>query len=198
MNGRSLLLAFSAGLALAACAQPPVPQDQFYRLQVGTPEVPLAGSPLKGLLEVERFVADGLLGGRPIVFSASEQPHSLREYYYHFWVEAPTVMLRDRLVTYLRAAQAATTVVTPEMRVEPDFVLTGKIKRLERVIGAQPRAVVELDLGVRETASDRLLFLETYYVEVEVDADTVAAAVEAINEALNQIYARFTADLSRN
>ncbi len=56
--------------------------------------------------------------------------------------------------------------------------------------------MVELELGLRRTADDELLFLGTYGVEAEARADTVAAAVAAVNEALTEIYARFTADVS--
>ena len=181
-----LVLAMAA--MLGACAQPPLPEDQFYRLRVTTSPEPLASPPLPGVLEVERFVADGLTAGRPIVYSESGQPHALREYHYHFWVEPPIVLLRDQLV--------ARFVVTPEMRVDPDYVLTGKITRLERVVGAAPRAVVELELAVRQTGRDSLVFLRSYRVEEAVATDSVAAFVATINKALGTIYAKFTTDLA--
>ena len=184
-------------LALAACAQPPLPQDHFYRLQVVGPETPMTAPRLNGTLEVERFIADGLTAGRPIVFSNSGKPQELREYHYHFWVEPPTVMLRDQLVTYLRAAKVATTVVTPEVRVEPDYVLTARIRRLERIVGTPPRAAVEIELGVRRTRDDRLLFQGTYGVETKAEDGTVGGAVAAINRALTEIYAKVVADISR-
>ncbi len=179
-----------------ACAQPPLQEEVFYRLQMTTSPAPLASPPLAGVLEV-RFVADGLWAGRPIVYSQSGQPHALRKSHYHLWDKAPTVLLRDQLVAQLRAAKVAKAVVTPEMRVDPDYVLAGKIKRLERVVGATPRAVVELELAVRRTAGDSLAFLQTYRVEEAVATDSVAAAVAAINKALSAIYAKFTADLAR-
>jgi cholesterol transport system auxiliary component len=182
---------------VGACAQPPLPEDHFYRLQVATSPAPFASPPLAGVLEVERFVADGLTAGRPIVWSKSGQPHALSEYHYHFWVEAPTVLLRDQLVVQLRAAKVAKAVVTPEMRVNPDFVLSGKIQRLERVVGTMPQAVVELELAVRRTAGNSLSFMQTYRAEEAVATDSVAAAVAAINKALGAIYAKFTADLTR-
>jgi ABC-type uncharacterized transport system auxiliary subunit len=181
---------------VGACAQPPLPEDHFYRLDVATSPEPLASPPLPGVLEVERFIADGLTAGRPIVYSESGQPHALREYHYHFWVEAPTVLLRDQLVAQLRAAKVARFVVTPEMRVDADYVLTGKIKRLERVIGAEPRAVVELELAVRQTGGDRLVVLRSYRVEEVVPTDSVAAFVATVNKALGVIYAKFTDDLA--
>ena len=197
MYPRLLGLVLAMAATLGACAQPPLPEDHFYRLGVATSPAPLAQPPLPGVLEVERFVADGLTAGRSIVYSESGQPHALHEYHYHFWVEPPTVLLRDQLVAQLRAAKVARAVVTPEMRVDPDYVLAGKIKRLERVVGTKPQAVVELEIAVRQTGGDRLAFLQTYRVEEAVAADSVAAAVAAINKALGAIYTKFTADLSR-
>ncbi len=196
-NMRYLWLAPLVAAFLAACAQPPVPEDHFYRLRVTPPERPLAEPPLDGILEVERLAADGLTAGRPIVYSQSGKPHELKEYHYHFWTEPPTVMLRDQLVVYLRAAGVATEVVTPELRVEPDYVLAGKIRRLERILGTPPRVVVEIELGLRRSDGGRLLHLETYHAEAEAGADTVAAAVEALNGALAGIYAKFAEDIGR-
>ena len=184
-------------VVLGACAQPPVPQDRFYRLQVAPPDTGLAAPRLDGMLEVDRFAADGLFAGRPIVYSDASRSHEVTEYHYHFWTEPPPSMLRDQLVEYLRAAGVARTVVTPEMRVEPDFVLAGKIKRLEQVVGAPPRAAVSLELGLRRGATGELLLLRTYAEEVTAGAPTVSAAVLAVNEALARIYAKFITDLSR-
>ena len=185
---------------LGACAQPEVPQDTFYRLDVGVPEKALSAPRFRGTLEVARLSADGLTAGRPIVYSRSDRPRELLEYHYHFWTEPPPVMLRDQLVAYLRGAKVASAVVTPELRVAADYALTGKIMRLERVIGASPgaaKAVVELELGVRQTAGERLLFLDTYRVETAAAADTVGAAVDAMNEGLKRVFALFVADISK-
>ena len=197
MNPKILGWVLAMAAMVGACAQPPLPEDHFYRLAVATSPKPLARPPLAGVLEVGRFIADGLTAGRPIVYSQSGQPHALSEYHYHFWVEAPTVLLRDQLVGQLRAAKVARSVVTPEMRVDPDYVLSGAIKRLERVVGATPKVVVELELAVRRTEGDSLAFLQVYRVDEAVATDSVAAAVAAINKALGAIYAKFTADLAR-
>lgn len=183
-------------LVLGACAQPVVPTDRFYRLDVAEPETRFATPRLKGTLEVDRFVADGLTAGRPIVYSESGRPREVLEYHYHFWTEPPTIMLRDQLVTYLRAAKVADIVVTPEHRVEPDYELAGKIKRLEQVVGKPPGAVVELELALKRSADGQILILNTYRIEAEAKSGTVGAAVDALNSALGLIYARFINDIS--
>lgn len=183
------------GLAwLAACGQPELPGDHYYRLQVAAPQP--AGRTLKGTMEVNRFTADGLVAGRPIVYTDPDQPHQVREYHYHFWIEPPTIMLRDQLVAHLRAAKIAETVTTPEMRANADFILTGRIVRLEKIEGAAPKGALEIELGVR-TAAGKIILLEVYKFEVAAENNTVEAAVRALNKALDGAYAQFIADLTR-
>lgn len=184
---------------LAACGSAePVPEDQFYRLQAAAPEAPAAEARFPGTLEIDRFVADGVTAGRPIVYSEAGKPYQVKEYHYHFWTQPPTVMLRDELVAYLRAAKVSDAVVTPELRVPADYVLTGKIKRLEKIVGDPPKAVLELELGLRKATGGKLVFLETYRIETEASGAGVDAAVRSLNGALSSIYAKFVADLAKN
>lgn len=183
------------GVLTACAAQAPVPQDRYYRLQAVLASAPLTTPVLPGVLEIERFTADGLTAGRPIVYADSSDPNQLREYHYHFWTQAPTVMLRDELVTYLREAGVAKNVVTPEMRLEADHVISGRIRMLEQVIGAQKGTTMELEIALRNPRDGKLMFLKSYRHEVEQSAMGVAAAVDSLNEALNIIYADVLADL---
>ncbi|MDA0998524.1 MAG: ABC-type transport auxiliary lipoprotein family protein, partial [Proteobacteria bacterium] len=139
----ALLLAVLTGCGSA----PPVPEDKYYRLQAVLAAAPLQQPKFNGTLEVERFSADGLTAGRPIVYSAQNDPSGLQEYHYHFWTQPPTVMLRDEIVTYLRAANVAKTVVTPEMRLNPEYVMAGKIRRLEQIVGSPSRAVLDIEIA---------------------------------------------------
>lgn len=188
------ILAALALVLLAGCTQPELPIDHFYRLQVTPPQA--AGRTLKGTMEVNRFTADGMVAGRPIVYTEPAQPHQVREYHYHFWTEPPTIMLRDQLVAYLRAAKIAETVTTPEMRANADFVATGRIIRMEKVEGTSPKGALEIELGLR-AATGKIVLVEVYKFEVAADNNTVEAAVRALNKALDQAYAQFIADLAR-
>ena len=181
---------------MTACAQPQVPEDRFYRLDLGAPENTLAKPRLDGTLEIERFVADGLTAGRSIVYSDSARPHQVQAYHYDYWIEPPIILLRDELVAYLRAAGVAGKVVTPELRTDPEYVLTGRINRLEQAIGSAPGAVVDLELSLRRAADATVLLLRTYRVEAKADGATVPAAVTAINGVLKQIFAQFAADMA--
>lgn len=193
---RKLTPLLMAALLVAGCASAPeVPPDNFYRLQIQAPEQTAETPDLDGIVEVQRFAADGLTAGRPIVYSDSAKGHELHEYHYHFWTQPPTVMLRDGLVTYLRAANTAAQVVTPEMRVTPDYVITGRILRLERVVGDAPGAVVEVELALRKVDGDELMLLQTYRRRAENGTGSVGDTVAVINRALADIFGRFAADV---
>ncbi len=183
---------------LSACASaPPVPEDHFYRLQAVYADESLANKPLAGTIEVERFVADGLTSERPIVFSEMDKPNIVKAYHYHFWIKPPTVMLRDELVSFLRASKISDAVVTPEMRVNADYALTGKIKHLEQVRAKeQTRTLLEMEIGLRRPSDGKLLFLDSYKVENIAGGVGVATAVESLNTALSIIYSDFLSHIS--
>lgn len=179
------------GVILAACSQPPVPKDNFYRLHIGSPKQVYDKPLLSGTIEVQRFSADGLLANRPIVYADSQRPHLLNEYHYHFWSEPPPVMIRDQLVDYLRAAKTSKQIVTPELRVNSAVTISGKIKRFEHIRGNGAHAAVELELAARNKKSGDLLYLGTYGVKTPVGGGDVASAVESINRSVREIFARF-------
>ncbi len=181
--------------ALAGCAQPEFPQDSFYRLSDSASVSP-AGAPLDGTLVVPRFLSDGLLSERPVVFTLTNSPQRLQQYNYHFWVKSPSRMIQELAVDYLRKANLAPRVVTPEFRAPGDYELTGKIKRLEQVRGRPARAVVTLEFGLYRIRDGRLLYLETYEKSIPLDDEDVGRATAAMGVAVQQILAGLVQDIS--
>ena len=178
---------------LNACTQPEIPEDRFYRLKVG--EMKPSVKKVDAIIAVDRFRADGLLSARPLIFI--NEKNQLSQYHYHFWVESPIDLLQDELVRSLRESQIATHIVTPELRVEEDYFISGKIKRLERVLtDAQEKAVVELELGVKHQSDSKIIVLKTYrYEQVQLNPG-IDGLVEAMNLAISHIYNEFISDLS--
>ena len=134
----SIWLFFSLFLA-AGCAQAPVPAANFYRIYAQAPEASSSDFYLDGVLVVRRFLADGLVSERSVVYGEGAGPNPLQQYHYHAWTESPTRMLQELLVPYLRNANVASQVITPEIRIDAKFELTGKIKRLEQIRGSDSR-----------------------------------------------------------
>lgn len=180
---------------LAACAQPETPEDRYYRLEMDAPVSSPGAKTLAGTLQVDRFLVDGLVGRSQIVYVADGSGHELQTYHYHHWTEPPAILLQDELISYLRAAGVADAVVTPEMRVDVAYVLTGKVKRFEQVTGKAPKAVVEVELGVRRADDGKLVYLASEKAEAPAADATVGAGVAAMSTALGDIFARVVAGL---
>jgi ABC-type uncharacterized transport system auxiliary subunit len=190
----------AAVAALAGClgSTDPVPPDNFYRLRIGAAGEPAQRPLVPGVLRVAAFEGDALLHARPVLYSPAGQPHAVRQHNYHYWADPPTRMVQDELAAYLKKRGAARAVVTPSMRVDSDYELRGRLRRLELVTGAgDARVVAELDLSVIRIADDRVVAAGSYEREVAADDDAVATSVGALNEALADIFARFSADLDR-
>ncbi len=185
---------------LAGClgSTTPVPPDNYYRFRAATAEQRLQTQLLPGVLAVAQIDGDGLVRARPVLFASREMPNSVRQHNYHYWADSPTILLRDELVSYLKRRGIAASVVTPKMRVRADYELIGKIKRLERLIGATPsRIAIEVDLAVVRQDRRRLVVENSYAADVPCDDDTVEASVAAFNAALGQIFDSFANDLDR-
>ena len=187
-----------AGILLAACASGPGPVDHFYRLEATAPETPMPNPVFPGVLEVDLFRSDALAGERLLLYRTDEASPEVRRQSYHYWVDPPPQMIQRELTGYLRAAGAATRVVTPDTRIEPDFVLRGRILRLERLLtGHAPRVLVRLEISVVSERNRALALLGSYREEQLADGTAVEASVVAFEQALTRIFERFLDDASR-
>lgn len=192
-------IGLSIGLWLAltvACAGPPPPVDHHYRLTIESP-APFSTPPLAGRLEIQRFRAESIAQGRRIAFRHAGQSNEIGLYAYQHWVDPLPVMVQGALGQALRKSRVASVVSIPEFRLEPDFVLFGRIVAFERVIGAETSSgVVEIEFSlVRE--SDRSMVLhQSYREEVAATESTIPSTVDALSTALNRVIANLVRDLT--
>ena len=197
MTRLSLAILVAAMLGGCLGTAPPVPRDHFYRIQV-TSSPGEAERYLPGVVLVQSLDADGLLRERPLVFGAKGRPHEMQQHDYHYWTDPPARMLQVQLVDYLRRSGVARSVVTPDLRISPDYEVRGRIKRLERLLGGgAPQVSVELELGLIGRAQNRLLVLDSYAVELPAEDSSIASSISAVNQAVAEIFGRFLADARR-
>ena len=182
-------------LVLSACAAAPPPPDVFYRLDHRQVKA-LTSPALPGVVEVATLSAEGLAGDRALLSRSREHPDQVARYSYHFWGEPPPLLVRDELVRVLREAGAAAQVVTANLRIPADFIVEGRLKRFEQVVGGAPAVVVEAELGVVRVHGNGLLLLRDYLVETPAAGDTPGDAVAALQLCLDQLLSRFVSDLS--
>ncbi len=172
-----------------------MPQDHYYRLNLTAP-VKMSLPPLPGILAVKRFAADGMLQGRSIAYSQPGNPSEVKNYHYHHWVDIPPLMLQEELLDYLRAANTAPDVIAGDSDINPDYLIKGRIKRLERIAGPVSEGLIELDLILMRATSRQMILHRVYHQKVKADNQTVIATVVAMNHALEKIYATFLDDLA--
>jgi ABC-type uncharacterized transport system auxiliary subunit len=212
MRRLGLLVLALAGLTGCLGSAPPVPRDHYYRVLVAPPTQGDAsrsasgqsasrpgatGIMFPGVLSVAPLEADGLLRERPLLYSATGRAHEMQQHDYHYWMDPPPKMLQAQLVDYRRASGLAEAVVTPDLRVRPDYEITGRLRRFERLLGGGPtRVVAEVELAMVETGRNQLLVVETYNAEVAAADDSVEASVLALDQALARIFERFLADVT--
>ncbi len=202
MKRFGLIVAALAGLTGCVGSAQPVPRDHFYRILVPTPAQDgaaqgAAGIMFPGVLSVTPLEADGLLRERPLLYSATGGAHEMQQHDYYYWMDPPPRMLQVQLVDYLRDVGLFKAVITPELRIRPDYEVSGRIKRFERLLGGGPsRVVVEVELAMVETERNQLIVIETYFAEMPAADESVEASVIALDLALARIFERFLADAS--
>ena len=188
------LLPFVAVAALAGCAAPTVPKEQYFRL-VSTPATEKMAHPLAGILEAAPLGADGVTGERPLLYTANGGV-KLEQRNYAYWTELPTAMIRDQLVSYLRSAGAAEQVVASELRIGAAYRIQGEIKRLEQSAGDKGDiGILELELSVIDESSDQLVLSKVYRAETPAADHSIDASVAAMNAGLQDVLKRFAADI---
>lgn len=189
---RHMLITAALAATLAACAQQAPPKDRFYRLDP-TPVARAFATPPLAVLEVGRLSTDGVLSERPLAYQ--EADGALGRYRYDLWAEPPTALWQGALVHALRQSGIAATVVTPDTRVQPDWILRGRLNRFEMHVHAG-KAVAALELSVVSARDGTLLLLKTYQVETPAAAGP-EAEVQSLTTATSQILNAFIADLAQ-
>lgn len=186
-------LVAAALTTLAACASPAPPRDNFYRLQAVPQVQVLDRAVLPGVVEVNRLDVDGVLSERGLAYQDADG--ALARYSYDLWSDAPATALQLALADTLRDARVADSVVTPDLRVPPDWMVRGRLFRFE-YLPDSARVAVRLQLAVVSARDGTLVLLETYGAEPAVEGSGPEAAVAALNRATADIFARFVRDLS--
>ncbi|WP_176758487.1 ABC-type transport auxiliary lipoprotein family protein [Limimonas halophila] len=196
MRARFTLLALAAVLGLGGCVADPAPYDRYYPLTIGDAGRRYGQPLLAGTVEVTNLAAAGLTGDQAILYADGGGP-ALQQYSYHYWLEPPTVQVRDAVVTALRQSGAAERVITPETRSDARYRITGRLLELRHHrAGADSAVTVGVDLAVVRARDRTTLHVGTYSAREAVGSTDVGAAVEAAQKALTRITGRFLDDLA--
>ena len=191
----TLLLIFG----LAACASPPLPEDNYYRLEIDAPVATPATPPLAASINVQRIRMTGIYGERPLLYSSAQVPTELHQYHYHYWADSPARLIQEQLADYLRAAHLAHEVTAVSNSATSEYQLSGTVQRFEqRLDNNGAHAYVALELTLQRTTDSHRLFSKSYRAEIPTRDSTPLAAAQGLSQALTQCFAAFSADVRSN
>ena len=179
---------------ISACgSQKPVPVDHYYRL----PDIQLNDSGetrlSDGVIYVALFETDGLHRERAMVYGANSDGLELKQFHYQHWIDSPARLIRDHLVQYLRAINAAPTVVT-SVDPYPELRISGRIRRFDLIMG-NPADEVVVALELRADRDGDLLHIKDYQVTETIIGTTATDTVTAFDKALLRCFAQFAKDV---
>lgn len=142
------------------------------------------------------FAADGLYADRALVYAVDVEARELRQYHYQLWTDPPTRLLQRRLLVELREAAIAP-LVTDELAASQEASrISGVILRFDRVPTPQGGFLAAVALKLRADRPDGTPFIdEVYRADVPADGKSLGATVDALAEAVDDIFAEFHRDL---
>jgi ABC-type uncharacterized transport system auxiliary subunit len=182
-------------LLTAGCMSvPPVPTDKFYSLPV--PSVTYKGNKLDGILAIRRFVSDGLHNERAMLHADSGLPNRIESYHYHFWADTPPRMIQEHLLQALRKTGISEQVVSYSSQLRPSYVIFGKVRKFQQLLGKQPGVVVAMELQLLKHGERKALLISDYQEVIATSSETIDEAVDKYAVALDRIYNRFLADIA--
>ncbi len=172
--------------ALAGCGGE-VPRQSVYSLELTAAGAPLTAAALGGVVMVDTFATDTVLGSRRIAWREQPQARQIRSYPYHEWNQSPPRLLQSHLASCLASGNAAPTVVVPTDRAEADYILGGEIRSFEQQVTGPDSATVEIAVDLRLSArrSRELVWSELVAVSANAANASPEAAVDAFSGALS-------------
>ena len=123
----ALILAFLP--ALAGCAR--VKPTRYYTLNLPAPPDPPAAASVHTSIAVREFQSPVYLRQGPIVYRST--PEEIGFYEYHRWAADPRLVATNSILDHLRASGDFSLVSMYDGHSDIDFVLTGKLEKLEEV-----------------------------------------------------------------
>src|ERR1700756_1902768 len=103
----------------------------YYTLNLPAPPDPPAQQNVRSSMGVREFQAPGYLRQGPIVYRTT--PEQVGFYEYHRWAADPRTLVTGAVIGHLRASGQYSMVSLYTGRPDNDFILSGKLEKLEEV-----------------------------------------------------------------
>lgn len=184
---RTVLMAVVGALGLAACGPGRYPKSYVLSFPTSTPPV----SPLlqaRGPIVVRDFQCPQYLCEGRIVYRPSAQ--EVGYYEFHRWATNPRQMITQYVATAVQMTALFKAVALDEAGIQPAYLLTGNIERLEELDqGGDVRAVCTLSAQLINAETKSIVWDHTATETVPVQNRNIPGVVSSLSTA-----ARMTVD----
>ena len=192
------LTATLATLTISACLIGCVNRARFpayYTLQVPPAvDVPIAGG-TRSSLAVREFRSPAYLHQGAIVYRTS--PEQIGFYQYHRWAVEPREFVTNAIADRLRSTGRFAEVKIYDGRSDVDFVLSGRLERLEEVdYEGGVRVEVALSAQITDLRSGKTVWANAASERARVEKRNVPAVVAEMSQAMDGAIQKLLASLT--
>jgi uncharacterized lipoprotein YmbA len=191
MRNLAKLSLFAVALLMSGCGR--VPRTHYYALETAPALSGAAsGKPLVASVAVSQFAAPPYLRQGRIVYRQS--PEEIGYYEYQRWAVDPADSITAAMIGTLRSRQLFSIVKRYDGRNEQDYLMTGRLERLEEVDYSGPvrvKAEISAELVNLRTGSTEWTGDATATVNVEKSSveSVVAQMDHAVQDCIDQLAA---------
>lgn len=129
LNAVLIVLTVAASIIVTGCSG--VRYPKYYALELPAPPDPPTAPEKRASIAVREFKSPQYLRQGPLVYRNS--PEEIGFYYYQRWATDPREVVTDAIIDRLRASGKFAEVEVYDGRSNTDYVLSGRLERLEEV-----------------------------------------------------------------
>jgi ABC-type uncharacterized transport system auxiliary subunit len=162
-----------------------VKYPSFYTLDVPPPPDPPVQGNIHATLAVREFRSPEYLRQGAIVFKTS--PEQIGFYHYHRWATDPRELVTDAVADRMRASGNFTQVKPYDGRADIDYVLSGRLEKLEEVdCEGSVKVEVAISAQMVELSTGATVWTNSVVEVGQVDKRDVPAVVSAMSCTMDQ------------
>jgi ABC-type uncharacterized transport system auxiliary subunit len=179
-----VLLTIASSLVVAGCFGK-VKYPTYYALQLPPVAITPTNKTATGSIAVHEFRSQEYLRRGTIVYRPSAEEVAFYEY--HRWATEPPKTVTEAVVNHLRASGSFTQVKSYDGRSDVDYVLTGKLERLDEVdYGDGVKVEVALSAELTDSHSGKTVWQDSASETAMVDKREISGVVSMMSQATDR------------
>ena len=176
------LIALAASVSLIGCMGK-IKYPTYYTLELAPPLDPPVEKGVNASIAIQEFRSPAYLRQGPIIYKVS--PEQIGFYEYHRWATDPRDAVTDAIGERLRASGRFALVKRYDGRSDVDYVLSGRLERLEEVdFDGGVKVAIALSAHMTDLHSGATVWTNSVSEVGNVTARDVPAVVSGMNQTM--------------